>query len=75
MALIENGSIGKPQDGGSATQENRSGSATPAFRYATLNTAAMRSAPIRPEWIIEGTPQARLASLSTGTNGWSSTDH
>ncbi|MEH0070548.1 cupin domain-containing protein [Pannonibacter sp. Pt2-lr] len=75
MALIENGSIGKPQDGEAAPQMEQPGGATPVFRYAALNAAAMRSAPIRPEWIIEGMPQARLASLSTGTNGWSSTDH
>lgn len=47
----------------------------PAFAYAALTKTSLRSAPIRKEWIIDGTPQARLDSLSMGTNGWSSTDH
>lgn len=50
-------------------------SAPPAFAYAALTKTALRSAPIRKEWVLEGDPQARLDSLSVGTNGWSSTDH
>lgn len=65
---------------GAAGQTNLDGSikvvsAPPAFTYAALTKTSLRSAPIRREWIIDGTPQARVDSLSMGTNGWSSTDH
>ncbi len=50
-------------------------SAQPTFTYAALTKTALRSAPIRKEWVLEGNPQARLDSLSVGTNGWSSADH
>ncbi|ADZ68866.1 cupin domain-containing protein [Polymorphum gilvum] len=45
------------------------------FPFTELDKAKLKPAPIRPEWILEGEPQARAASLSVGTNGWAGTDH
>ncbi|WP_417687539.1 cupin domain-containing protein [Roseibium sp.] len=45
------------------------------FDYALLNLDLMKDAPIRQEWIIEGTPQAKSHNLVSGNRGWSSIDH
>lgn len=49
--------------------------AGPRFTAADLDPAKLEPAPIRPEWIIEGEPEARCAYLATGTLGWGNTAH
>ena len=40
-----------------------------AFTAATLELVQMHSAPINPDWIIDGTPVARMAELSRSRDG------
>ncbi|NBN65993.1 DUF861 domain-containing protein [Microvirga tunisiensis] len=76
MTIAENGSFSfAASDQTDPNGTIRIVSEPPAFAYAALTKTSLRSAPIRKDWIIDGTPQARLDSLSMGTNGWSSTDH
>ena len=41
----------------------------------TLDPEKLKPSPIRPEWILEGEPEARCAHLSYGTRGFSNTAH
>jgi uncharacterized cupin superfamily protein len=50
-------------------------SAPGKFTQAVLDVSRLEPRPIRPEWILEGQPEARCANLSIGTRGWGSTDH
>ncbi|WP_346906390.1 cupin domain-containing protein [uncultured Roseibium sp.] len=45
------------------------------FTQSVLDVTKLKPRPIRPEWILEGQPEARCASLSMSTRGWGSTDH
>lgn len=45
------------------------------FTQAFLDVSRLEPRPIRPEWILEGQPEARCINLSMGTRGWASTDH
>ena len=47
----------------------------PAIQAATLDKAALKSSPIRPEWILEGEPKARCEYLSQGTLGGANSAH
>jgi uncharacterized cupin superfamily protein len=40
----------------------------------SANAVDMRPSPIDPSWIVEGNPQARVASVSRGSDGLSWTD-
>ena len=40
-----------------------------AFVTAALDSAQMKSAPINPDWIVEGSPVARMAELSRSRDG------
>jgi len=48
-------------------------SVAPLLRTST-DTVEMRPAPIDPSWIVEGSPMARVASVSRGVDGLSWTD-
>lgn len=48
-------------------------SLAPLLRTSTA-TAEMRPAPIDPSWVVEGNPQARVASVSQSADGRSWTD-
>ena len=45
------------------------------FTESVLDVSRLEPRPIRPEWILEGQPEARCVNLSMGTRGWASTDH
>ena len=45
------------------------------FSATELDPDRLEPAPIRPEWILEGTPEARCARLSVGTRGGADTAH
>ncbi|MBD8892151.1 cupin domain-containing protein [Roseibium litorale] len=45
------------------------------FTLAALDPSNLKPAPIRPHWILEGSPEAKCINLSNGTRGWTSTDH
>jgi len=45
------------------------------FPAHMLDPAELQPAPIRPHWILEGTPEAKCKNLSIGTRGWATTDH
>ncbi|NRG16372.1 DUF861 domain-containing protein [Rhizobiales bacterium] len=43
------------------------------FAAASVGTLPMRPAPIRPQWIIEGEPVARVAPLARSVDGFANT--
>lgn len=45
------------------------------FTQSVLDPERLKPSPIRPEWILEGAPEARCINLSMGTGNWASTDH
>ena len=45
------------------------------FTQSVLDVTRLKPSPIRPEWILEGQPEARCLNLSMGTGNWASTDH
>jgi len=45
------------------------------FTRTALDVSRLEPRPIRPEWILEGEPEARCINLSMGTRGWTSVDH
>lgn len=45
------------------------------FTFAMMDPAALEPAPINPDWILEGTPEARCLELSAGTRRSTNTAH
>lgn len=48
---------------------------TGAFAQSQLDKASLNTAPINPDWIIEGAPEARCRNLSQIGNYWTTVDH
>jgi len=71
-----------PFAAGSAHKYNKDGAGTGVnlpldgvFPARMLDPGELAPAPIRPHWILEGTPEAKCKTLSVGTRGWATTDH
>lgn len=47
----------------------------PTFSAAELDPDRLEPAPIRPEWILEGRPEARCERISVGTRGGADMSH
>ena len=62
---------------GFSTSETRTDVAKAAerFTFSVLEPDNLQPAPIRPEWILDGSPEARCSTLSIGTRRWASTNH
>ncbi|WP_420413140.1 cupin domain-containing protein [Roseibium sp.] len=45
------------------------------FTIAGMDKDALTPAPINPDWILDGSPEALCANLSAGTRGWAYTNH
>jgi uncharacterized cupin superfamily protein len=45
------------------------------FTQNVLDKDALEAAPIRPEWILEGAPQAKCKRLATHTRAWGNMCH
>lgn len=73
------GPIDNPANGViSRVVANRAAGATasaPVFTAAALNKESLMPAPINPDWVLDGDPQASCETLAEGTRGWGSTAH
>ncbi|MTI43454.1 hypothetical protein JM93_03878 [Roseibium hamelinense] len=45
------------------------------FPIGALDRGALLPAPINPNWILEGSPDAYCANMTGANRGWTSTDH
>ncbi|WP_428644613.1 cupin domain-containing protein [Roseibium sp.] len=45
------------------------------FTLSQLDKTALEPAPINPEWVLEGDPQARCKNLSVIGDDWTAVDH
>ncbi len=59
----------------SVDDASASKSAEPVFTFAQLDSDLLEPAPIRPEWVLEGSPEAKCCNLSVSTGRLATTDH
>lgn len=61
--------------GFSAPAADHSSQHSGIFAYSHLDKDALEPAPINPDWILEGNPEARCKNLTLTGNYWTSVDH
>lgn len=59
----------------SKTSDSEAGISQGLFTSAVMDRKALEPAPINPDWILEGTPEARCLELSAGTRRSTNTAH
>lgn len=60
---------------GDVPNSNRKQLSTGLFQLDAVNKDELEPAPIRPEWILDGAPQAKCKMLARHTRGWGSMCH